>query len=338
MTKRLDSAAQSRRRVLYFSPDRSIPRPLSEIVDVAAGDTFGRHHTVEAVEAALDRGIAELLVIDADSAFDEGVALCSRLKADPFDSVIPIVFFSREHRISEIEAAFECGADEFLSGSHSEREQALRLRMVLQRTARDVSVNPTTMLPGTRIIQHDIERRMASGELFAVCYADIDSFKEFNDKYSYHRGDRVIWIVSMILRDVVRRLSERGFVGHVGGDDFIYTLPVEDLERVNDAILETFDMLMPLQYDAAARQRGSFYAEDRRGEVREIPLMTLSIGCITNVRREFTHPGRVSEIASEMKKYAKSKPGSLWVVDRRSDAPAEEAASRGGASDADSLS
>jgi hypothetical protein len=38
-------------------------------------------------------------------------------------------------------------------------------------------VNPTTMLPGTKIIQLDIQRRIASGEKFAVCYAYIDSFK-----------------------------------------------------------------------------------------------------------------------------------------------------------------
>lgn len=306
-------------RALYLSPESGVPGPLRD----AVGGSVRRLTTPEDVEQALDRGIVELLVIDADYGFDEAAALCQRLKTDPFNSVVPVVFLSRVYRIDEIETAIEMGADEFLNGSHSAREQRLRLKMVLERAARDVSLNPTTMLPGTKIIQQEILRRLASGEKFAVCYADIDAFKEFNDKYSYHRGDRVIWIVSMILRDIVRRLSARGFVGHVGGDDFIFTVPVEDMQTVSEAIIETFDTLMPLQYGPEERGRGYFLAEDRQGNVREIGLMTISIGAVTNIRRIFTHPGRVSELASEMKAYAKTLEGSVFVVDRRSDRSAE---------------
>lgn len=306
-------------KVLYLSRQSRVPEALERFLEAEPGTELSLFDTTADVEQALDRGIVEFLVLDADQDFDGVAALCERLKTDPFNSVVPIVFYSREHRVEEIARAFESGADEFLSGTHSGREQLLRLRMVLKRAARDVSVHPSTMLPGTKIIQHDIQRRIASGEQFAVCYADIDSFKEFNDKYSYHRGDRVIWILSLILRDIVRRLSRRSFVGHIGGDDFIYTLPFEDLESVSEAIIETFDTLMPLQYAVEDRERGFYIAEDRQGKMREIPLMTLSIGCVTNVRREFTHPAKVSELASEMKAYAKSFKGSLYVVDRRRD-------------------
>jgi diguanylate cyclase (GGDEF)-like protein len=316
-------------RVLYLSWAERVPETLEGFLEGEPGSQLGRCQTPGEVEQALERGIVELLLIDADQGFDTGADLCARLKADPFNSVVPIVFFSREHRMEEIATAFERGADEFLSGTQTGREQELRLRMVLERAARDVAVNPTTMLPGTKIIQHDIQRRIAGGEMFAVCYADIDSFKEFNDKHSYHRGDRVIWIVSAILRDIVRRLSRKGFVGHVGGDDFIFTLPVEDLEAVSRAIIETFDTLMPLQYTREDRERGHYLAEDRQGSIRETPLMSISIGCVTNVHRRFTHPARVSELANEMKSYAKTFPGSLYVVDRRRDARPENSVTVG---------
>lgn len=318
-------------RVLYLSRAERFPEALEGYLDAVPGNYLRRCGTPEEVEHALQRGIVELLLIDADGGFDAAADLCTRLKADPFNSVVPIVFYSREHRMEQIATAFERGADEFLSGTQTGREQELRLRMVLERAARDVAVNPTTMLPGTKIIQLDIQRRIASGEKFAVCYADIDSFKEFNDKHSYHRGDRVIWIVSSILRDIVRRLSNRGFVGHVGGDDFIFTLPVEDLEPVSRAIIETFDTLMPLQYPREDHERGHYLAEDRQGSIRETPLMSISIGCVTNVHRRFTHPARVSELANEMKSYAKTFPGSLYIVDRRRDVRTEGAvAGRGG--------
>lgn len=313
-------------RFLYLSGDARLPDCLRRLQDRQPGSELSRHETAAELEAAIDRGVVELIVFDADHSFDEALALCLRLKADPFHSVVPAVFVSRAHDVDRIAAAIECGADEFLCAAHSVREQVLRLEMVLRRAARDVAVNPTTMLPGVKMIEMEISRRMASGERFAVCYADIDAFKEFNDKHSYYRGDRVIWLVSVILRDIVRRLSRRGFVGHVGGDDFIFVLPVEDLEHVSRTILEAFDRLMPLQYDREDRQRGHYIAEDRKGQMREIPLMTLSIGCVTNVHRQFTHPARVSELASEMKGYAKTLAGSVFVVDRRHDRPTSDAA------------
>ena len=53
--------------------------------------------------------------------------------------------------------------------------------------------------------------------------------------------------------------------------------------------------------------------------------MTVSIGVVTNERRQFTHAGQVSELATEMKSYAKSLHGSVFAVDRRTDGPAGDA-------------
>jgi hypothetical protein len=45
--------------------------------------------------------------------------------------------------------------------------------------------------------------------------------------------------------------------------------------------------------------------------------MTVSIGVVTNQKRPLKHVVRVGEIAAEAKDYAKSKPGSVYYVDRR---------------------
>ena len=45
--------------------------------------------------------------------------------------------------------------------------------------------------------------------------------------------------------------------------------------------------------------------------------MSLSIAVVTNQQRAITHPGDVSKIASELKKIAKSQPGSVYVKDQR---------------------
>ena len=38
---------------------------------------------------------------------------------------------------------------------------------------------------------------------------------------------------------------------------------------------------------------------------------------MTNRNRVFAHPAEVSELATEIKSYAKTLPGSVYVVDRR---------------------
>ena len=73
-----------------------------------------------------------------------------------------------------------------------------------------------------------VARRLEPVRRFAMCYADLDHFKEFNDRYSYYDGDRVIRILAKILHDVVKGLcGEDGFVGHIGGDDFIFVVPTQ---------------------------------------------------------------------------------------------------------------
>jgi hypothetical protein len=50
---------------------------------------------------------------------------------------------------------------------------------------------------------------------------------------------------------------------------------------------------------------------------------------VTNEHRTFVHTAQISELATEMKAYAKTFSGSIYVVDRRTDHPQslEEAAS-----------
>jgi GGDEF domain-containing protein len=197
---------------------------------------------------------------------------------------------------------------------------------MLRRSDRDLFVHPSTRLPGPVEIELEVQRRLAAGVLFAMCYADLDHFKEFNDRYSYYDGDRVIRILAQILHDVVKGLcAEQGFVGHIGGDDFIFIIPVDSVNEVCSEIIDVFDTLIPFQYSEQDRRAGYFFGKDRRGQLHRVPLMTLSIGVVTNERRHFTHAAQVSELATEMKSYAKTLSGSVYSVDRRQNPPAVEA-------------
>ena len=276
----------------------------------------------EDVLARVGRAYPAALVLDASPDAEAALRLCTAVKGESFTSVVPVIMYLAGGGGAEAALALEAGADEVLGNGLSDRECRLRLRMALRRAERDVSVHPTTLLPGTVQIERDIGERLRSGEKFAVCYADLDHFKEFNDRYGYNNGDRVILILSRILRDVVRAYSPAAFVGHIGGDDFIFNAPLEDFRICCEEVIAVFSELIPLHYAVEDRARGFFIGKDRRGEEYEVPLMTLSIGVVSNEHRTFVHTAQISELATEMKAYAKTFSGSIYVVDRRHGGPA----------------
>jgi diguanylate cyclase (GGDEF)-like protein len=311
---------RSRQAILFFSPaGRSVPDFVTTWVN-GKGLPVDTVRQAAAVTERVLRALPTLVIVDADSAGAEGLELCARLKADPYTAIVPFAAVTHRHATDVVRRWFAAGADEVITPLFEPGEQVGRLDALVTRAERDVAVNPSTRLPGTTEIEREIKRRMELGELFAVCYADLDHFKEFNDRYSYYDGDRVIYLVSRILHDVVRgMLGPRGFVGHIGGDDFICVIPIESIGEVCSEVLDVFDTLVPYQYNEQDRRAGYYFGKDRRGQLHRVPLMTLSIGVVTNQHRRFAHPAQVSELATEMKSYAKTQAGSVFVVDRRHD-------------------
>lgn len=272
------------------------------------------------VVATALRGRPRIILLDGrGSCESSALQLLKRIKGDAYTSVIPtVVVTDADPRC--VERAFASGADEVLSPSFPDAEASIRLDVVLRRSDRDVMVHPSTRLPGAVEIDAEIGRRMAADVPFAAGYADIDHFKEFNDRYSYYQGDRVIRILSMILHDVVKGVcGADGFVGHIGGDDFIFVMPITPIHDVCGEIIDVFDNLIPFQYADEDRKAGYFFGKDRRGMVHRVPIMTLSIGVVTTERRRFTHAAQVSALATEMKSYAKTLTGSVYAIDRRQD-------------------
>ncbi len=311
---------RKRPTVLYFSP---VGRPVPDLISAwieAKKFILVQYQEREVAEAHAVRSPPDLVVVDVEDTTAEALAFCQSLKSDPYTAIVPVAFVANGHATDVVGQWFEAGADEVITPLFEASEQRTRLDGLLLRTERNVSVHPSTRLPGTTEIDRAMRTRIDRSEKFAVCYADLDHFKEYNDRYSYRDGDRVIFLVSRILSDVVKGLCpKRGFVGHIGGDDFIMVLDLADIQPVCSEIVSVFDELILYQYNAQDRGAGYFFGRDRRGQLYRVPLMTLSIGIVTNEHRRFGHPARASELATEMKSYAKTLPGSVFVVDRRRD-------------------
>ena len=178
--------------------------------------------------------------------------------------------------------------------------------------------SPLTGLPGNNRVQEEIEERVSSGQDFALLLVDIDRFKAFNDHYGFPRGDAVIQELALMMQDVLASSgADDGFVGHLGGDDFVVVVGSSAAALVADTIVQRFDASVPAHYDDEDLARGWIEVLNRRGEPQRFDPISLSIGVASTQRRTFAHFAEVMAIASEMKNFTKTTPGSSWAIDRR---------------------
>ena len=172
-------------------------------------------------------------------------------------------------------------------------------------------------------LNRQIQERMDRGETFSFAYADLSDFKPFNDKYGFSRGDEVLKITGRLLFNIVKSRQPRGsFIGHIGGDDFVFIMEPELIEAACTDIIRAFDQIIPTFYDPEDREKRGIESVDRRGVARFFSFIGLSIGVTGTGIRRFSHFGELTGAVSEMKRYAKKIKGSSFSVDNRKDPPA----------------
>ena len=243
--------------------------------------------------------------------------LVRRVKKNILLSIIPVILYHPEPELGTVIAAYENGVDEFIYGEWVDKLVQVRIDRVMMRSQRDLSVNPSTRLPGPALIEEEINRQIKAGEEFAVCYADLDNFKAFNDYSGYVYGDKIICLTGRILRDIVFDLCKEGFVGHIAGDDFIFVIPSDAVDTACRWIIKCFDAFIPYRYSEEDRARGYYDTRNRRGEVERFPLLSISIAVVINRHGEFQHIGELSKMLADLKKACKAKDGSNFMIERR---------------------
>ncbi|HVF04695.1 MAG TPA: GGDEF domain-containing protein, partial [Frankiaceae bacterium] len=177
---------------------------------------------------------------------------------------------------------------------------------------------PLTGLPGNHRIEDELADRVVRAEPFAVLYLDLDNFKSFNDCYGFLRGDEVIMLLATAARRAALEVGEPSpFIGHIGGDDFVVVCLPEQAEPIAKRVVEVFDNAAPRLHDPVDAERGYLEVTDRQGSVRRFPVVSVSIGIALTGARMFTDKREVVDVATEMKKVAKTQVGSSIAIDRR---------------------
>jgi diguanylate cyclase (GGDEF)-like protein len=306
-------------RVLVVDDDRNLRKIIATNLELAGFTVEVAADGPEALEK-IETLLPDIVLLDLMMPHMDGYEVARRIRVhqNPAIANVPIIILTAKSETDDKLRGFEAGADDYITKPFGPQELLARVRAKIRRVEVDSSLSPLTRLPGNLAIESELRRRLDGDEAFAVLYLDLDNFKAFNDVYGFTHGDEAIQRLARITVDIVRRRgAPTDFVGHIGGDDFIVVTQNDRAEEIAREIIAEFDDDIRGLYTAKDLRAGYIETRDRRGALNRFPIMTLSIAIVANDNRQLTNYAQVGEAAAELKRFAKSIAGSVFVKDKR---------------------
>lgn len=269
------------------------------------------------LEVAL-KNIPSLIIIDEDNIdYDTNVVnVCKSIRNNDDNKITPIIVISsntdKNHRIN----VWNTSIQYYLKKPIDEDYLFYTIKNMVDLLYTNRKVSPLTGLPGNVQIQAEMKKRLLNNETFAILYVDLDNFKAYNDVYGFSNGDEIIKFTSKIILKHVHEF-ENGFVGHIGGDDFVAIIDRTDYDKICQEIIIEFDMQVEQFYNKRDILQGFVEIENRRGILEQFPIMTISVAVVEVDPEMFKSTLEIGEVGAQVKHRAKTIMGSTYVINKR---------------------
>ncbi len=187
----------------------------------------------------------DLLVLDVMMPRLDGLEVARRLKGDVLWSRIPILMLTALSSVDSQVAGLDAGADAYMGKPFDLREFGARVRAMVRSARRERDRNPTSNLPGSRAIDQAIEdallREKKDGVPSTVVHIDVLNFDGYADAVGIVHSEQVVRGIGQLLLEAARRAAgDGGFVGHIGGSDFVVVIPGTAAAAFCEAALNDF--------------------------------------------------------------------------------------------------
>lgn len=260
----------------------------------------------------------DLIVVDASLPKLDGLEVARVLKEDFITAYIPIIVLIDKRQFRRNLLEIKQGIDDFLIKPPDPIDFEIRIALALRNAEHQFHANPLTKLPGNRAIERMVESGLKENKMLSFAYVDVNNFKAFNDRYGYIHGDAVIMQTAKILSTTVKKFGNKDdFVGHVGGDDFVFITTPDKEEIIAKHCIGEFDRLIPFHYNKEDRDNGFITVKDRAGDIVKFALMSISIAIANNKNQKIDSSFELAEIVSEIKRYLKTLNKSQFLINRR---------------------
>jgi diguanylate cyclase (GGDEF)-like protein len=248
-------AARKRPRVLCVDDDAENLFCVTAALEEFGFETRSARSGEDAVEVFRGDG-ADLVVLDLGLPGMDGVATCRALRASSGSS-LPVIFLTGCSDVATRVRILDAGGDDYCMKPFLAEELAARVRVHLRRRDREKQLeiesrqyrsfayrDPLTELGNRRAFDADLAREWARherhGRALALLIADVDRFKEVNDRFGHGAGDTLLQSVGQSIAHAIRLTD---FAFRQGGDEFAVLMPDTDgagalavAERVRQAV------------------------------------------------------------------------------------------------------
>lgn len=263
------------------------------------------------------RNIPSLIIINEDTLNNDILEVCAKIRENDDNRITPIIVISsnvdHNHRVEVLKASVE----HYIKKPIDEEYLYYTVLNVIKLIHINRTVSPLTGLPGNVQIHAEMKKRLMNNEKFVMLYIDLDNFKAYNDVYGFVKGDEIIkFTAKTIFKNVHDIDSENGFVGHIGGDDFIAIISNDRFEELCQNIILDFDYNVLDYFSEEHIKQGFIEVENRIGITEQFPLTSISIA-VVEVNDNFHNILEIGEVGAQVKRLSKSIQGSTYVVNRR---------------------
>lgn len=218
--------------------DSVINLKLLTVILVREGfDVLTTNDSTQALALALESR-PHLILLDVMMPGLSGHEVLAQLTANKISPTAPVLMVTARNSGSDVRVALEAGAFDFMKKPLDEVEIVARVRSALRYKAHQDRLTEMAMRDSlTGLYNHGLlmdllERELAAARRkkapLAFCMADIDYFKQVNDRYGHQAGDRVLIEVSRVLGEGLRKSDP---LGRYGGEEFGLILADCDPER-----------------------------------------------------------------------------------------------------------
>lgn len=247
-----------------------------------------------------------LALLDVNLPDMEGYDIGRALRASPRTRHIPIIFLTaRGERRDRLVGLGEVQAQYYIVKPFDIEEVHTIVKNQLDEARRKNQLHPVTNLPTADLIGEHL-RSLLTAQGWSMALLHINGFETFTQSYGSVVGEDVLKFTSLLLNEAVNELGGNDdFVGHmVVGPDFVITSNPERIKTIIERLVTRFDDEIGLHYNFRHRKQGYIEITDDAGGTRQMPLMSLSIGVVTDQDGPFYDIRELSETVEETRQRA----------------------------------
>jgi DNA-binding response OmpR family regulator len=308
----LDSGADPVASVLVVDDSETVARLLEWELCMAGYEVELASDGKTALRAARDR-TPDVVLTDVIMPEMDGFEVVRRLRADPKTAETAVIFVTARGLSADRMEGLALGADDYIVKPFDGPDLLARVAKVLQRARAARDESPLSGLPGHSRIRGELDGRIQREEPFALLVSDVAGLKDYNARYGFARGDRVLQMTARVLREVARQVAgPSAVVVHMGADDFGVLTSPDHAVALAKAIVAGFDAQAAQLYDPEDADRGYIQLVSGEGMIRRVPIVTIAVGVADTTSRRFYHSAEVLTAAADLAREAKTETGSAW--------------------------